>query len=154
MERPMPYTACFDAVYNPGKVVAVSYAGGKEISRAELETAGEPAKVRLVPEKNECRPDGHDLIYVGIEVTDSEGRLVPDAEISVTAEVIGPATLAGFGSANPITDEDYTDVKTTTFRGHAMAVIRAGYESGEATLRVSSAALAPGDEACVSFRVQ
>ena len=154
MERPMPYTACFDAVYNPGKVVAVSYAGGKEISRAELETAGEPAKVRLVPEKNECRPDGHDLIYVGIEVTDSEGRIVPDAEIPISAEVTGPATLAGFGSANPITDEDYTDDKTTTFRGRAMAVIRAGYESGEATLRVSSAALASGDEACVSFRVQ
>ena len=134
--------------------MAVSYAGGKEISRAELETAGEPAKIRLVPEKSECRSDGHDLIYVGIEVTDSEGRLVPDAEIFVTAEVTGAACLAGFGSANPITDEDYTDNKTTTFRGRAMAVIRAGYGSGEANIRVSSADPALSEEAVFSFRVQ
>jgi len=45
--------------------------------------------------------------------------------------------LAGFGSANPVTDEDYTDNEAVSYRGTAMAIIRAGYEAGEVTFTVS-----------------
>ncbi|WP_026657165.1 glycoside hydrolase family 2 TIM barrel-domain containing protein [Butyrivibrio sp. AC2005] len=152
-ERPMPNTAYFDTVYVPGKVEAVSYVGGKEVSRDILLSTGEPAEIRLIPEKKEMKADGHDVIYVGIEVVDSERNVVPDAEISLKAEVkyvpdnghdkeeSGCAILAGFGSANPITEDNYTDGETTSYRGRAMAILRAGYEQGEAVLTVSAEGL-------------
>ena len=82
------------------------------------------------------KADGHDVIYVCIEITDKDGRVVPDAEIKLHAELTGAGKLAGFGSANPITEDNYTDGDTTSFRGRAMAIIRAGYEAGDTTLTV------------------
>ncbi len=143
MDRPLPYSVRFETAYRPGKLEAVSYVGGREISRDELVTTGEAKSIRLIPEKLKMRADGHDLIYVGIEITDADGRVVPDAEISLTAELTGSAVLAGFGSANPVTDENYTDTETVTYRGRAMAVIRSGYAPGECCLEVRAEGLEP-----------
>jgi beta-galactosidase len=82
--------------------------------------------------------DGHDLIYTCIELTDKDGRLVPDAEVDLHAELSGCGKLAGFGSANPITEDDYTDGDTVSFRGRAMAIIRSGYKPGKISLKISA----------------
>ena len=140
-DKPLPGSVRFTAAYAPGTVEAVSYTAGKEVSRDRLETAGVPAVIRLAPEKTAMRADGHDLIYTEILVTDTEGRIVTDAEIRVEAAVSGKGWLAGLGTGNPVTPEDYTDTETVTFRGRAMAVIRAGYEKGEVTLTVSAEGL-------------
>ena len=143
-ERPMPNTVYFDTVYTPGKVEAVSYIGGKEVSRDILQTAGEAAEIRLVAEKKEIRSDGHDLLYVGIEIVDKDGILVPDARIALKAllkqdtEGEDGALLAGFGSADPVTEDDYTDAETRTFNGRAMAIIRSGYSKGTVKLEISA----------------
>jgi beta-galactosidase len=137
-ERPLPNSVRFETTYQPGKVVAISYQNGKEVSRAELSTTGAPAKLRLVPESMEACADGHDLIYALIEVVDQEGRVVPDAEVKLEADVTGACVLAGFGSANPITEEDYTDVFATTFRGRALAILRTGYEAGSCKLALKA----------------
>ena len=138
MERPMPNSVRFETVYQPGKVEAISYRDGKEISRDMLLTTGTPASIRLLPEKQEMKADGHDLIYVGIELLDKDGLVVPDAAVALKAEVSGSATLSGFGSGNPITEEDYTKGETVSYRGRAMAILRAGYESGTVELTVSA----------------
>lgn len=140
-ERPMPNATCFETLYVPGKVEAVSYVGGVAVSRDELFTTGEAAQIRLVPEKTVMHADGRDVIYVGIELADKDGRLVPDAEVKLHAELSGIGKLAGFGSANPITEENYTDGDTTSFRGRAMAIVRSGYEKGKGILRISGEGL-------------
>ena len=136
-ERPLPCSARFITVYRPGRVEAVSYTDGQEVGRASLETAGPAVRLRLVPEKTAMKADGEDLAYVEIRAEDERGNIVPDAEITLTAQVTGPAELAGFGTANPITDEDYTDNETVTYRGRALAIIRPGTEAGEVRLTVS-----------------
>lgn len=136
-ERPLPNSVRFETVFCPGKIEAVSYTDGTEVSRDVLETTGKPVHIRLVPEKKQMKADGHDLIYVGIEVTDANGSIVPNANIALSVTLTGNAALAGFGSGNPITDENYTDKDAVSYRGTAMAILRAGYESGEVTLTVS-----------------
>lgn len=138
MERPMPYSVIFDTVYEKGEVVAISYADGKEVSRDSLKTTGKPYGIRLLPEKDSLRADGHDLVYVGVEIIDQDGNVVPDAEIDLSAEVTGCISLAGFGSANPRTEDNYTDGETESFRGRAMAIIRSSFETGNATLTISA----------------
>ena len=139
--RPLPDSVRFEILYEPGKVEAVSYTDGQEISRAILSTAGEPAKIRIIPEKVRMKADGHDLIYAGIEITDKDGNMIPDAEIPLTVNLAGPALLAGFGTGNPVTDEDYTDSKTKSFRGKAAVILRAGYEAGPIILKVTGEGL-------------
>ena len=141
MERPLPCSVRFETVYEPGIVEAVSYSDGREVSRAVLTTASRPARLRVTPEKSAMKADGHDLIYVNIEVVDQQGNRVPNAEIPLAANLSGPALLSGFGTGNPVTDEDYTDRKTRTCQGTATAILRAGYEPGWIVLTVSGEGL-------------
>ena len=158
-----PNCAVFETVYEEGVVEAISYKLGDEavsgscnndnndsdintdkdvarvvISRDTLETTKVPAAIRLVPEKTCLKADGHDVSYIGIEIVDEDGAVVPDAEVSITASISGKAKLSGLGTGNPKTEENYTDNITTTYKGMAMAVVRSGYEKGEATLTIES----------------
>lgn len=130
----LPQSVRFDAVYAPGELLAVSYRDGAEVSRGTLKTTGAPAAIRLSEER------AGNYIYVGAELVDRDGALVPDAELSMTAEVTGCAVLAGFGSANPITRENYTSGSFTSYRGRVLAVLRAK-ERGQASLTVTAEGL-------------
>ena len=140
----MPHTFLFDAVYQPGTVEAVSYKDGIEISRQTLSSTGKPAALRLVKEENvhcssdkEIRADGHSIVYVKAEIVDEDGNVVPDAALPLTASLTGTGfTLAGFGSGNPVTEENYTSGSFTSYRGRALAILRTGYEGGDAVLSV------------------
>jgi len=134
----LPKSFVFETVYEPGEIVAVSYRNGEEMSRDSLRTTGKVSAIHLNPEKTELRADGHSLCYVPVELVDAEGRVVPDANLCLTAEVSGNGRLQGFGSANPVTGENYTAGRFTTFGGRALAVIRSGYEPGEITLTVKT----------------
>ena len=142
-ERPLPNLAEFEAPYQPGKIEAVSYADGKEVSRDTLFTVGKPVEIKLSPSKKSLKADGHDAVFVMIDLVDEEGRTVPDAEIKIDLEVQGSALLAGLGTGNPITDEDYTDSTTVSYHGRACAILRSSYKSGETKVTVSAAGLEP-----------
>ena len=140
-ERPWPNTAVYETVYEPGEVVAVSYEAGKEVGRASLKTTKPVSDMKLTAEKTVMKADGHDVVYVDICLCDENGLVVPTADDKLKATVKGKAFLAGFGSGNPITEEDYTDSLTTVYRGHALAILRSGYETGEATLTIETASI-------------
>ena len=150
-EGTMPRSVNFETAYQPGRLEAVSYTGGKEVSRAVLETTGRPARIRLTADQKALCPDGHDLAFVEIELLDQEGRVVPDAQIGLSASISGQGWMAGFGTGNPVTAEDYTDKMTVSWHGRALAVLRSGYESGELTLTVSARDL---PEERISLRVE
>ncbi|MBO4497538.1 MAG: DUF4982 domain-containing protein [Lachnospiraceae bacterium] len=138
-ERPMPRSVRFEAVYEPGKIEAISFRGGREVSRACLETTGRAAGVRLLPEKTVLSGDGHDVTYVIAEIIDEKGAVVPEAEVKLHAALEGDAAkLSGFGTGNPVTEEVYTDNDAVSYRGRATAVIRAGYGEGKAVLTVEA----------------
>ena len=137
----MPETFLFEGTFEPGTLEAVSYTGGKAVSRAALCTTGAAKAIRLTAETDSLRADGASLCYVRAEVVDAAGNVVPDEDLLLKAEVCGPAELLGFGSANPITDENYTKGCFTSYHGAALAVLRAGTQAGEVRLTVKSEAL-------------
>lgn len=66
--------------YTHGKLTAIGYdKSGKEVSRHEIQTAGEPAQLKLTPILNPTgwKADGHDLALVQVEVVDKDGRRHP-----------------------------------------------------------------------------
>ena len=137
----MPLTFLFRAEYQPGMVEAVSYTNGKEVSRTALNTTGKPVSIRLTAETEALKADGESLCYVNAELIDENGQVVPDADRLLKAEATGAAQLLGFGSGNPITDENYTKGQFTSYQGRSLAVLRAGYAAGETKLTVSAEGL-------------
>ena len=141
----MPLTFLFEAVYQPGTLEAVSYKGGKEVSRSRLKTTGKPVSIRLTAETDSLKADGASLCYVHAALIDAEGNAVPDADTVLTAEVTGAAELLGFGSGNPITEENYQKGSFTSYQGCALAVLRAGCEQGEIKLTVKADGFDPAE---------
>ena len=133
----LPKSFLFDLTYLPGTLEAVSYKDGKELSHDTLTTAASAKTIRLVPEKTELSANGHALAYVRIEIVDENGVVVPDASIKLHADVEDAGKLAAFGSANPITEENYTTGDFTSYRGVATAIVQSGYEAGLCTLTIS-----------------
>lgn len=129
--------ASFDVVYRPGVVKAVSWKDGEMVSAGLLESAGEAWDIRLTPDRQELTGDGDSLCYVTVELVDQAGRVCTGSEVSLTAGVSGLGTLAGFGSAVPITEENYTLGRFQTYQGRAMAVARSGYGQEDLVLTVS-----------------
>ena len=56
-------------------------------------------------------------------------------------EISGPATLQGYGSARPNIEKSFCSDTFKTFYGKSLAVIRAGYEPGTVTVKVSGKGL-------------
>jgi beta-galactosidase len=90
------------------------------------------------PETSELHADGSDLAYIPSAMTDDAGIVKPLADRSVTVNVDGPAGLLGLGSAEPITPEGFAGNSHRTFNGRALAVVRAGHESGQVVVTVSA----------------
>ena len=147
----MPLTFLFREEYRPGTVEAISYIGGKAISRATLKTAGRPAAIRLRAESDGLTADGESLCYVHAELVDADGLVVPDADMPMMAKADGAATLLGFGSGNPITDENYAKGRFTSWQGRVLAVLRAGHAAGEVRLTVSAEGLGEA-ELCLQVK--
>lgn len=134
------YKAVFDTVYEPGWAEAISFEGGREVSRQRIKTPGQPAGLRLKPDQTVLRADGQSLAFVSIELTDAKGNVIPYYEETLSAAVEGAGELAGFGSANPVTEELYTTGTFTAYKGRLLAVVRSGFEPGTLILRISGSA--------------
>ena len=123
-------------IYEPGTLEAVSYTDGKKVSEDSLKSAGEAVGIRIKADKTVITADGQSLCFAVVEAIDKDGNFVPTVEKLATASVTGVATLAAFGTGNPITDENYTKGEFTSYKGRLLAIVRAGYETGIATLHV------------------
>lgn len=145
------YQAEFVVSYCPGELKAVSCWENGETSAYVLETTGEAAAVKLIPETELLRADGQSLAFITVEIVDADGKRVPDAQVRARASVTGEASLAAFGSANPMTEENYTAGIFTSFRGRLLAIVRAAERPGMATLCVQAEGL-PAVQTEISVR--
>ena len=140
--EPLPVE--FQIPYAPGRLEAVAYRGAQELGRRVFETAGTPAKIVLAPE-SEASPSARGrLAYVGIMVTDAAGRRVPDTKHTIRLKVMGPARLAGFGSANPFAQSGFQSPDAETFDGRALLILKADGTPGTVSIAAEGDGLQPG----------
>ena len=138
------FKAIFQVVYQPGSLTAEALdERGKVISCHSLTTAGTETTLTVKPEKRVLRPNGQDLCYLPIEFTDQAGCLKPYMEQRVEIKVDGAAALAGFGSAQCKTDEVFDKNYHNSYRGRALAVLRAGTHPGKVKITVRSEGVEP-----------
>ncbi len=131
------FRAEFEAVYEPGELVAVAYAGGAETGRDRLRSAAGPVLLRAEADRPVIAADGGDLAYVVLTLTDPSGTGCTAADRPVRVEVSGAGVLLGFGSANPSTEERFDAAERRTYDGRALAVLR---PAGPGKIRLTACA--------------
>lgn len=93
------YLFSFPAVrWTPGTIEAVGHdSAGEPVARHQLETAGDPAAIRLTPTVGPggLKADGADVAMFDVEVVDAAGRRCPTDEAPIDFTVTGPAIWRG-----------------------------------------------------------
>lgn len=130
------YTASFEVPYEPGTLTAQNV--GKNKSSVTLQTIGEPATIRLTPDRTELKASKEDLSFVKIEIIDKEGNVIPNAEIPVTISCRGNGKIIASGNGAYADMESFRSLTPKTFRGRAIAIIQPTEEPGNISVKVSS----------------
>jgi beta-galactosidase len=136
-------TATFEVPYRPGTLQAV---GSEPAAECKLRTAGEPAGLRLTPDRETIH--GDDLSFVTVEVLDADGLPHPNADHTISFAVDGVGTIAAVGSADPVGREPFRGRRRSAYRGRCLVVLRSRGEPGEMRLRAEADGLF-GAEAAV-----
>jgi beta-galactosidase len=141
------YRLCFNDVnYEPGELKAVAYKDGSEIGQEIMRTAGEPAKIRLTPDRKELSATGDDLCYILVEALDANDTLCPLADNLIKFKVDGPAEIAGVDNGNPLSYEPFQADYRKLFFGKAMLILRTKQEqNGDIRVTAESDGLTSAD---------
>ena len=142
-KRQYNFLFTFDNVtFKPGKLEAVSYnKAGKEISRYALNTAGEPASLKLTAIQNPegFHADGADMTLIQVEVVDKDGQRCPLDNRTIQFTLKGQAEWRGGiaqGKNNHILD---TNLPVEC--GINRALIRSTTAAGKVTLTAQAKGL-------------
>ena len=133
------FKAVFETVYEPGEVKAVGIYADGSTEEFAIETAGKAVKVCAAADKAVVGKD--DLVYINVALRDAENRVVTDADCKVSICAEGAGCVQGFGSGDPLSEENFFDAGRTTFYGRAVAVIRSGEEAGKICVKFEAEGL-------------
>lgn len=138
------HQAVFKMPYQPGKLTAVGIdAEGRYMESQTLETAGEPAALRLTTDNSLMRANHEDVCFVVIEVVDAQGRLCPLASNELKVEVTGSATLRSVCNGNWQELDNMTNNHHPAWKGRAQTIVSNNGKPGKATVKVTSPGLQP-----------
>ena len=145
VSRETEFKAVFTVPYAPGvlKAIATSQSAQSTQTTTILKTAGEPARLRLTPDRTVMAADGQSLTFITVEVVDKDGTPVPEAAIPCEATVKGAGSLLAFASADLKDTEPYTSPRVTTWKGRALLVIRSTKKRGSINVTIKSSLSTP-----------
>ena len=135
--------------YVPGTLKAIGKNDGKEILTKEIKTAGAPAKIELVPDRNVIAADGKDLSFVTVKVLDQNGILVPQADNLIDFEIKGEGFIAGVDNGCQTSHEPFKANYRRAFNGLCLVVVQSTEEVGDIILKANTEGL---KEAKVNLR--
>ena len=135
------YHVMWRVPFEPGTVKAVSRKAGKNVAEQVIKTAGEPAQIRLTPDRATIAADGNDLSFVTVEILDSDGNLCPTAVNEVTFTVEGAGQNEGVDNGNPISLERFKADSRKAMAGKALLIVRNNGKKGDINVKAVSPGL-------------
>jgi beta-galactosidase len=135
------FKAVFKVPYSAGVLKAVALEGGRTVAETTLETAGEPARIRLAADRKEIRSGSQDLSYITVEVLDRAGHVQPNASQNIHFSVKGQGAIAGLGNADMTNGQPYQGDECKVFHGRALVVLRSSDAPGQIALTATTPGL-------------
>lgn len=127
--------------YKKGILEAIGTLPNGETISFEVQTAGKPAKIKLVPDRQNIKANKQDLSYVKAYVLDENDLLVPFAENNIEFEVSGAGILNAVGNGNQNSHTPLKGKQMEAYLGKCLAIVQSGGEKGIITLTAKSEGL-------------
>ncbi len=134
----LEFKATFSVPYSAGVLKAVGVENDKEIESKVLQTAGEPARIKLTADRKEISANGQDLSYITVEITDRDGIFQPNAANRLHFKIEGPGIIAGIDNADLKDWEQYIGNTRKAWKGSALVVIKSTQGVGDIKLTATS----------------
>jgi beta-galactosidase len=132
-----------NVTFAPGTIKAVATKGGKIVAQQEIQTAGQPAAIKLTvhTQPKGLQADGSDVALIDFEVVDAQGRRCPTDEARVDFDISGPAIWRGGFNAAKLnsTNNKFLDTEC----GINRVAIRSTATPGKITLTATRDGLEP-----------
>lgn len=127
--------------YEPGELLAVGFLGDTAETKDWLDTAGEPAALQLMPQKQTLAADGKSLLKVDVMAVDGQGRRVPTSSQLFTAGCSSLLRVCFADNADPYCPMFPEAVTSCLYQGRGVIVLQSGRQSGDAVITASSPGL-------------
>lgn len=138
------YRLMWNVPYQPGALVATAYSRGKVVARDEMHTAGPPARIELVADRNVIAADGDDLSFITVRIVDKDGHLCPVSDNLVKFNVSGAGNIAAVDNGNAATVELFHADHRKAFNGLALLIVRSKVRAaGTVHIAATGAGLTP-----------
>jgi beta-galactosidase len=126
--------------YEAGELKAVGKKVGKTMVD-QVRTAGDPAKLVVMPDRKQIAADGEDLSFVEVRIVDKDGNLCPNADHLIRFGIEGPGVIAGVDNGDPTSHEAFKATQHKAFHGLCLGVVKASRTPGEIRLSVTAEGL-------------
>ncbi len=130
-----------DVKYEPGEIRVVTYNQyGDKVGEDVRRTAGEPAQLQLVADRDRIAADGNDLAFVTVSLLDKDGNECPLADDALTFEVTGAGTFKAACNGDATSLEPFTQPQMKLFSGKLVVIVQSKQRPGDLTLTVRDTA--------------
>ena len=129
--------------YEPGHIEARGLEQGRTVCDHYLQTAGKPARIRLLADRRKIYADGCDVSHVEVQIVDEQGILVPDADSPIQFNIQGAGRIIGVDNGDLTSMEPYKADRRKTFHGRALVIVQSLRQPGSITLKAQTAGLPP-----------
>ncbi|WP_346854539.1 glycoside hydrolase family 2 TIM barrel-domain containing protein [uncultured Draconibacterium sp.] len=135
--------ATFEVPYEPGELTAYCIENGKEVGEETIKTVGRPSALRLTADQTSIINDKKDLSYVMVEILDSDGNLVANADdVVVNFEVSENGEIVAAGSGDPTDLSGFNQPFKKSWHGKCLAIVRSkGNSNNKMVLTANAEAL-------------
>lgn len=128
--------------YKKGTLTALAYDENDSIiARDEQRSFGDPASIRLTPDKDALNADGEDLIFLTIDTLDANRIPVANGRSRMNVSVTGAGRLIGLDNGDSADFDQYKGTSRKLFSGKLLAIIAAKTTPGDIEVTVSSPSL-------------
>jgi beta-galactosidase len=134
----------WEVTFEKGTLSAVAKNKGIQVASDELVTAGEPAKIILIPSILKISNSWDDVSYVTAKVTDANGVVCPNADKLISFSVSENGAIVAVDNGDVNSHEAYQTSERHTFQGQCTAIIKAKTSTGKIIITASSPGLISG----------
>lgn len=128
--------------YQAGTLTAVAKNGdGQEIVSFAVQTAGRESNIVINADKVSINANRRDVVHLEIDIVDSKGAMVPNADNELTISIKGPGKLIGVENGDILDLAPHKVPTRKAFMGKVLALVQATEQSGDIEVTVSGVGL-------------
>lgn len=114
-----------DVIYTPGTLKVICYKNGKQWATDEVKTTAEAEKLTISADRPVISPDGSDLAFITVKVSDKEGLMVPRSNPWIKFSIEGDGEIVATDNGDATSFVPFQSHERQAFNGMALVIVKA-----------------------------